>query len=107
MEKNYGGVIKLDDVQKSKRGAEKTYDPDMLELLGLLADNDGVRFDSLVVSRDKCKDADEFRNKRQTLQAQVRSHVEHLVETKVLPAGTTVSINWHPELSVMQVTKKA
>ena len=103
---NYGGIISLDQLQKSRRGAEKTYDVPMLELLTLLAKNPGVIFNTLKVARADWKDADSFRNERQRIGAMIRSHVDHLVDTKELPDGTKIGIDWHPELSVPQVHRK-
>jgi hypothetical protein len=58
------------------------------------------------VSRSDYQAKDDFANERQRIGAVIRKHIDHLSETGRLEAGTKVSINWHPELDVPQVSIK-
>ena len=104
--KDFGTILDLTNLVKAKRGAEKTYEPGLLTLLGMLATNPAVIVTAWTVLRGSFKTSEAFTNERQKYGAMIRSHVDHLVETGVLPAGSKVSINWHPELGHPQVTIK-
>ena len=103
----YGSVLDLSDIQTSRRGAEKTYEPGLLTLLSELATNPAVIITAWVVARADYDSSESFKNERQKRRAQVVSHVERLVELGTLPAGTKVGCDWHPELNVLQVQVKS
>ena len=59
---------------------------------------------AMAVLRSDHKSDEDFRNARQAVAAEIRKHADKLVADGTLPAGTKVSINWHPETGVPQVS---
>ncbi len=101
-----GELISVDSVAKGRRGATATYDDNLLELLSQLDANSACLIGGFKVSRSDYQAKDDFANERQRIGAVIRKHIDHLSETGRLEAGTKVSINWHPELDVPQVSIK-
>ena len=59
---------------------------------------------AMAVLRSDHKSDEDFRNARQSAAAEIRKHADKLVADGTLPAGTKVSINWHPTTGVPQVS---
>ena len=103
--KDFGSVIDLTDVSKSRRGAVASYLPGLLSLLGdALGAGKAAAVTAMAVLRSDHKSDEDFRNARQAAAAEIRKHADKLVADGTLPAGTKVSINWHPETGVPQVS---
>ena len=103
--KDFGSVIDLTDVSKSRRGAVASYLPGLLSLLGdALGAGKAAAVTAMAVLRSDHKSDEDFRNARQAAAAEIRKHADKLVADGTLPAGTKVSINWHPEPGVPQVS---
>ena len=103
--KDFGSVIDLTDVSKSRRGAVASYLPGLLSLLGdALGAGKAAAVAAMAVLRSDHKSDEDFRNARQAAAAEIRKHADKLVADGTLPAGTKVSINWHPETGVPQVS---
>ena len=103
--KDFGDVIDLGTVSKSRRGAVATYKPGLLSLLGnALKAGKAAAVTAMAVLRSDHKSDEDFRNARQAVAAEIRKHADKLVADGTLPAGTKVSINWHPETGVPQVS---
>jgi hypothetical protein len=103
--KDFGGVIDLSDIAKSRRGAVATYQPGLLSLLGdALVQGKAAAVTAMAVLRSDYSSDEDFRNARQAAAADIRKHADKLVADGTLPAGTKVSINWHPETGVPQVS---
>ena len=103
--KDCGSVIDLTDVSKSRRGAVASYLPGLLSLLGdALGAGKAAAVTAMAVLRSDHKSDEDFRNARQAAAAEIRKHADKLVADGTLPAGTKVSINWHPETGVPQVS---
>ena len=106
-QKDFGSVIDLTDVSKSRRGAVATYQSGLLDLLGsALSDGKAAAVSAMAVLRADYKSDEDFRNARQAAAAEIRKHADKLATDGTLPAGTKVSINWHPESGVPQVSKR-
>ena len=102
---DFGAVIDLTDVSKSRRGAVATYKSGLLSLLGnALKAGKAAAGTAMAVTRSDHKSDEDFRNARQAEAAEIRKHADKLVTDGTLPAGTKVSINWHPETGVPQVS---
>ena len=103
--KDFGDVVDLTAVQKSRRGAVATYLPGLLSLLGAaLGAGKAAAVTAMAVLRSDHKSDEDFRNARQAAAAEIRKHADKLVADGKLPAGTKVSINWHPVTGVPQVS---
>ncbi len=103
--KDFGGVIDLSDIAKSRRGAVATYQPGLIALLSdALGQGRAAAVTAMAVLRSDYSSEEDFRNARQAAAADIRKHADKLVVDGVLPAGTKVSINWHPETGVPQVS---
>ena len=103
--KDFGSVIDLTDVSKYLRGAVASYLPGLLSLLGdALGAGKAAAVTAMAVLRSDHKSDEDFRNARQAAAAEIRKHADKLVADGTLPAGTKVSINWHPETGVPQVS---
>ena len=103
--KDFGSVIDLTDVSKSRRGAVASYLPGLLSLLGdAVGAGKAAAVTAMAVLRSDHKSDEDFRNARQAAAAEIRKHADKLVADGTLPAGTKVSINWHPETGVPQVS---
>ena len=103
--KDFGSVIDLTDVSKSRRGAVATYQTGLLDLLGsALTAGKAAAVKAMAVLRSDHKSDEDFRNARQAAAAEIRKHADKLVADGKLPAGTKVSINWHPVTGVPQVS---
>ena len=103
--KDFGDVIDLGTVSKSRRGAVATYKSGLLSLLGdALKAGKAAAVTAMAVLRSDFEKDDDFRNARQAVAAEIRKHADKLVADGTLPAGTKVSINWHPETGVPQVS---
>ncbi len=102
---DFGAVIDLTDVSKSRRGAVATYLPGLLSLLGTaLKAGKAAAVTAMAVLRSDYSSDEDFRNARQAAAAEIRKHADKLVADGTLPAGTKVSINWHPVTGVPQVS---
>ena len=102
---DFGAVIDVTEVSKSRRGAVATYQPGLLTLLGTaLKAGKAAAVTAMAVLRSDHKSDEDFRNARQAVAAEIRKHADKLVADGTLPAGTKVSINWHPETGVPQVS---
>jgi hypothetical protein len=102
---DFGGVIDLDAIVKGRRGAEAERNPLLLSLLtDALGAGKAAAITGLAVLRSDFDSDEAFRNERQKHAASIRSHAAMLIEDGVLPAGSKVSINWHPETGVPQVS---
>ncbi len=103
--KDFGSVVDLSDVSKSRRGAVATYKSGLLSLLGsALKAGKAAAVTAMAVLRSDYSSDEDFRNARQAAAAEIRKHADKLVADGTLPAGTKVSINWHPETGVPQVS---
>ena len=103
--KDFGNVVDLSDIAKSRRGAVATYKPGLLSLLGnALKAGKAAAVTAMAVLRSDYSSDEDFRNARQAAAAEIRKHADKLVADGTLPAGTKVSINWHPETGVPQVS---
>lgn len=105
--KDFGAVIDLSDVSKSRRGAVATYLSGLLTLLGsALGAGKAAAVTAMAVTRSEHNSDEDFRNARQANAAEIRKHADKLVADGKLPAGTKVSINWHPTTGVPQVSAR-
>jgi len=102
---SYGDIISMDEMQKASRGAVATYEQGLLDFMAeALTDGKCARITKLAVQRSSYKSDDEFKNAKQAVGAEIRKHANKLVADRILPAGSKVSINWHPETGTPQVT---
>lgn len=100
-----GSVIDLSDISKARRGAEAERNPALLSLLTTaLGSGKAAAITGMAVLRSDFGSDEAFRNERQKHAASIRSHAAMLVADDVLPAGSKVSINWHPTTGVPQVS---
>ncbi len=100
-----GAVIDLTDISKARRGAEAERNPALLSLLtDALGAGKAAAITGMAVLRSDHGSDEAFRNERQKHAASIRSHAAMLVSDGTLPAGSKVSINWHPETGVPQVS---
>ena len=101
--KDYGSVIDLTDVSKSRRGAVASYLPGLLALLGAaLGAGKAAAVTAMAVLRSDHKSDEDFRNARQAAAAEIRKHFDRLVADGTVSGR--VSINWHPENGTPQVS---
>lgn len=102
---DFGEVLDLSDIAKSRRGAVASYLPGLLSLLGTaLKAGKAAAVTAMAVLRSDFKSDEDFRNARQAAAAEIRKHADKLVADSTLPSGTKVSINWHPTTGVPQVS---
>jgi len=102
---DFGEILDLSDIAKSRRGAVANYLPGLLSLLGAaLKAGKAAAVTAMAVLRSDHKSDEDFRNARQSAAAEIRKHADKLVADGTLPAGTKVSINWHPTTGVPQVS---
>ena len=102
---DFGEILDLSDIAKSRRGAVATFKPGLLNLLGsALKAGKAAAVTAMAVLRSDFKSDEDFRNARQANAAEIRKHADKLVADGTLPAGTKVSINWHPITGVPQVS---
>jgi hypothetical protein len=102
----FGTVIDLstDSIKKGARGAVKTFEPELVELLRGVTSTSARGITFYVVDRANypANDAGEtaFKNERQRVSAILRSHAREAGLGKV-------GIDWHPEGNYPQVSLKA
>ena len=101
----FGSIIDLttDSIQKGSRGAVKTFEPDLVDLLRGVTAVLAMAITFYVVARDTypATDAGEtaFKNERQRIGAILRSHAAEAGLGKI-------GIDWHPEGNYPQVHLK-
>ena len=100
-----GTVIDLSDISKARRGAEAERNPALLSLLtDALGNGKAAAITGMAVLRSDFGSDEAFRLEWQQHALSLGSHAAMLVADGVLPAGSKVSINWHPETGVPQVS---
>ena len=104
----YGEIIEIGEIQKASRGAVATYEQGLLDFMSTaLTAGKCARVAKLAVDRSSYKSDDEYKNAKQAVAAEIRKHFAKLVADRVLPAGSKVSINWHPETGTPQVSLRS
>ena len=102
----FGTIIDLstDSIKKGARGAVKTFEPELVELLRGATRVLAIAVSFYVVDRSTYDPTDAgetaFKNERQRVSAVLRSHAREAGLSKV-------GIDWHPEGNFPQVSLKA
>ena len=95
---NLGRVISLDDVSKGRRGAVAFRNESLCSIIAEAFEAGGAAaLTGMAVLRDSFESLDSYKNEKQRVGAEIRSHVEMLVTDGTLETGTKCSINWAPE----------
>ena len=104
---DWGQAIDLSEIAKSRRGATATYEQGLLDALTEAFSNGlALAVSPLAVLQESYKTQDEYANAKQANAAEIRKHFNRLVELGLIADGSKVSINWHPETGVPQVSLK-
>jgi hypothetical protein len=108
MANEWGQAIDLSDIAKSRRGATATYEDGLIKALtDAFGKGQALAVTPMAVLEESYKTSDEYANAKQANAAEIRKHFSRLVELELVPAGSKVSINWHPETGIPQVSLKA
>ena len=104
----FGEIIDISDIEKASRGAVATYEQGLLDFMTTaLVEGKCASVSKMAVERSSYSSEDDYKNAKQAVSAEIRKHFNKLVADGVLPAGSKVSINWHPETGTPQVTLRA
>ena len=107
MANEWGEIIDLSDIAKSRRGAVATYEQGLLDALAnAFGKGQALAVSPMAVLQASYKTQEEYANAKQANAAELRKHFNRLVELELVPAGSKVTINWHPETGVPQVSLK-
>ena len=107
MANEWGEIIDLSDIAKSRRGAVATYEQGLLDALAnAFGKGQALAVSPMAVLQASYKTQEEYANAKQANAAELRKHFNRLVELEIVPAGSKVTINWHPETGVPQVSLK-
>jgi len=104
----WGEIIDLGAIAKSRRGAVASYEQGLLDALTkAFKAGQALSVTPFTVLESDYKSEEEFKNAKQSYAAEIRKHFRHLVVTEVVAEGSKVAINWHPETGVPQVSLRS
>ncbi len=95
--------INPDEVEVSRRGAEKTFQPSLLAALQYAAETgEACRIKMFRVDRDDFASKAEFANEKQKASQEIRKHFDELKTQEVISEGCSLKLDWAQSSGIPQ-----
>tara|TARA_R100001463_G_scaffold34968_1_gene76461 strand:+ start:902 stop:1264 length:363 start_codon:yes stop_codon:yes gene_type:complete len=95
--------INPDEIEVSRRGAEKKFDQGLLHALQRAAETgEALRVKSMRVDRDEFASKAEFANEKQKASQEIRKHFDELKTQEVISESASLKLNWAQSSGIPQ-----
>ena len=95
--------INPDEIEVSRRGAEKSFNESLLAALQVAAKTgEALRVKSMKVNRDDFASQAEFANEKQKHSQEIRKHFDELKAQEVISESASLKLNWAQSSGIPQ-----
>tara|TARA_B100000902_G_scaffold362832_1_gene381416 strand:- start:2399 stop:2746 length:348 start_codon:yes stop_codon:yes gene_type:complete len=95
--------IDPDEIEVSRRGAQKSFNDSLLAALQVAAETgEALRVKSMKVDRDDFASQAEFANEKQKYSQEIRKHFEELQTQEVISSSASLKLNWAQSSGIPQ-----
>ncbi len=99
--------INPDEIETSRRGAQKKFNESLMRALELAAETGEVlRVKGMKVERSEFASQADFANAKQKYAQEIRKHFEELQTQEVIPESASLKLNWAQSSGIPQALIK-